>query len=102
MTFEEPSEERYDSRPEPKHEHRQDQKPHEPSGKDREQEMREPHFKHRRTQHKDFKRHGWGQHSREHQRPEFMLFEGSVNLQEALFGDALAQDFFAADIADDV
>ena len=58
----------------------------EPPGENRQQEPPEAHLESRGCQHDCFKG-GWrGQHGGKHQRPEFMLFERSVDFLEARGG----------------
>src|SRR5579871_481121 len=92
----------HDMRSEPKSQHGEDEETNEPSSEDREQKMGEIHFEYRRRQNKNLEWHRWRQHSRKHQRPEFMLFERAMNFEKPLVGDAFTQDLLATKVADGI
>src|SRR5208282_1416584 len=93
---------RHNLRTEPECQQRLNQKTHEPSRKNCQQKTREVHLERRRCQHHNLERRGRRQHCRKHQRPEFMVIEGFMNLLEALRRKPLAQQHLATRIADDV
>src|SRR5215470_8293225 len=72
-------------------------------GQDREsEEADEAPLEGRRGQHEQLER-GWRrQHRGEHDRPEFVALERSMDLREPFFGNALAQESFSAKISDGV
>jgi len=80
----------------------QHQETHHAAGEDRQKEANEPHLRNCRSQHEQLEGRGRRKHRGKHQAPERMLVERLMNLFEALGRNALAQEFLAALVADDV
>ena len=84
------------------HQKRQNKKTNKASRKDGEQEISELHFEHRRGQNKHLEGRGRRKHAGKHQGPEFVALKRLMDLQKALFRNALAQNLFPSPISDEV
>src|SRR5436190_1395755 len=81
---------------------REDEKAHKAPRENSSKEVREAHFKGRCCQHEKLERGGRRKHCGEHDGPELVTFERSMDLREPLFRDALAENRLSTKIPDGV
>ena len=83
-------------------EQREHQKPYKSARKHCHHKMPEVHFKYSCRKHKKLERRRRGKHGGEHDGPELMLVERSLDFGESLLRHSLAQECLSAKVTDPV